>query len=125
MNPNPESDIEMRGLQYLSSEFNTDLDLFIYNVTEMMVAGNEYLILIDFKGDLNTIGHGYYRSSYFDMKDQKKKWVASTHFEPTDARRAFPCFDEPEMKATFEISIGHHKELNALSNMPIKFTEPQ
>lgn len=48
-----------------------------------------------------------------------------TQFEATYARRAFPCFDEPEFKATFTIDVGHNSSLTALSNMPAEKTEPQ
>lgn len=51
------------------------------------------------------------------------RYLATTHFEPTDARNAFPCFDEPDMKANFTIVIKREKRHVALANMPLSHTE--
>ena len=46
--------------------------------------------------------------------------LATTHFEPTYARRAFPCFDEPQLKADFMVTITHHKDHSVFFNMPLR-----
>ncbi|HEV2010483.1 MAG TPA: M1 family metallopeptidase [Candidatus Limnocylindria bacterium] len=48
---------------------------------------------------------------------------AATQFEAADARRAFPCFDEPEFKARFTVELVHDASLPAIANMPIERTE--
>ena len=51
------------------------------------------------------------------IKERKAKFCAVTQFESTDARRCFPCWDEPALKATFDATLVVPKDLVALSNM--------
>ena len=74
-------------------------------------------INLEFQGTLNDRLLGFYRSQYKQWG--KTKYLATTQFEAADARRAFPCWDEPEAKATFEISIIADNKFTAISNMPI------
>jgi len=74
-------------------------------------------ISLDFQGILNDRLLGFYRSQY--KQNGKTKYLATTQFEAADARRAFPCWDEPKAKATFDISILTDNKFSAISNMPI------
>lgn len=70
-----------------------------------------------FSGKLLDNMKGYYRSQYTHSSGEKR-YMGVTQFEATDARRAFPCWDEPAAKATFAISLTGDKTLTFLSNMP-------
>jgi Peptidase M1 N-terminal domain len=81
-----------------------------------------FMLTIHFAGCLNDQMRGLYRSSYESLdsgKKKKKKWILTTQMEPTDARRAFPCFDEPALKATFALKCTVPYKMQCLSNTPI------
>lgn len=73
---------------------------------------------LTFTGILNDKLHGFYRSTYKDAQG-KDKMLASTQFESTDARRAFPCWDEPAHKAVFQTTLVIPDNLTAISNTAI------
>jgi puromycin-sensitive aminopeptidase len=76
-------------------------------------------LAIKFKGKLNDKLHGFYRSTYKDAEGNAKT-LATTQFEATDARRAFPCFDEPDLKAVFRVTLVVDKHLTAISNGQVR-----
>ncbi len=80
------------------------------------------VLRMEFTGVLNDQLCGFYRSSYTDA-DGAERYMAATQFEATDARRAFPCWDEPAVKAAFEVTLVVPEELEAISNMPVSRTE--
>lgn len=97
------------------------LQFLVIKLKRPLNAGSNYTIRMNFVGHLNDDLAGFYRSSYVDASGHKR-WLAATQFQATDARRAFPCFDEPAMKATFAVTIVRPAGMNALSNMPISST---
>ncbi len=78
---------------------------------------------ISFTGVLNDQLHGFYRSTYTDDAGAIHT-IATTQFESTDARRAFPCFDEPALKATFATTLVVDEGLLAVSNTAETGREP-
>ncbi|HEY5009753.1 MAG TPA: hypothetical protein VIH73_01265, partial [Acidimicrobiales bacterium] len=73
---------------------------------------------IAFDGVLNDQLHGFYRSTFTDPSGVKHT-IATTQFENCDARRAFPCWDEPAFKATYQVNLTVPSHLAAYSNSPV------
>lgn len=88
----------------------------------------DMLLTISFTGTINNYMAGFCRAGYQSAatpgpatpKVGEQHYMLSTQFESCDARQAFPCFDEPNLKATFDFEIEISKGLTALSNMPVK-----
>uniref|UniRef100_A0A9J8BLJ4 Aminopeptidase n=2 Tax=Cyprinus carpio TaxID=7962 RepID=A0A9J8BLJ4_CYPCA len=83
----------------------------------LLKRGHVYSIQLEFAANLSESFHGFYKSTYRTSKGDLRV-VASTQFEPTSARAAFPCFDEPAFKANFSVRIRREAKHIALSNMP-------
>ena len=81
----------------------------------------EWTLHLDFRGELNDKLVGFYRSTY-EGPDGGTEVIATTHFEATDARRAFPSWDEPDLKAVFGVTLVVAPDLTALSNGPPSMT---
>jgi puromycin-sensitive aminopeptidase len=81
-------------------------------------------LTLRFTGILNDRLHGFYRSTY-QSPDGLTRIMAATQFEPTDARRAFPCWDEPSLKATFECTLIIPQGLSAVSNTLVASETPR
>ncbi|NXW64321.1 AMPN Aminopeptidase, partial [Eurystomus gularis] len=86
--------------------------------------GQRYQLFSSFTGELADDLAGFYRSEYVDESGAKRV-VATTQMQAADARKAFPCFDEPAMKANFTVTLIHPPDHSAISNMPIKSTRQQ
>jgi len=86
-------------------------------------GGSQAKLTMAFAGVLNDNMAGFYRSS-FKAADGSTTYMATTQMEPTDARRAFPCFDEPALKAKFTVTLIADEKMTCLSNMDVASEEP-
>jgi puromycin-sensitive aminopeptidase len=90
---------------------------------EAPVVAGEWTLHLAFEGVLNDKLRGFYRSTYEDEQGTTHT-IATTQFESADARRAFPCWDEPEYKAAFAITLVVPEDMAAISNGPEVAREP-
>ncbi|TRY78714.1 hypothetical protein TCAL_06795 [Tigriopus californicus] len=107
-------------LDILSLEYDLEREFLTMHLKDILTQG-DYRVEMEFDVALQDDMRGLYRSSY--KENGQTKYLAATQFEKTDARKAFPCLDEPNMKATFNVTIDHHKNLTAVSNMPLTVGE--
>jgi puromycin-sensitive aminopeptidase len=86
------------------------------------LATGTYWLHLSFRGVLNNKLRGFYRSQYKDAAGHVH-FLAATQFEATDARRAFPCWDEPAFKAVFASTLVIDPALTAVSNTAVAAEE--
>ncbi|KDR73439.1 hypothetical protein GALMADRAFT_72189 [Galerina marginata CBS 339.88] len=99
------------------SAFDKTEERTTFQLTDKLPAGSKAEIRIAFSAGLTGKMTGYYKSSW--EHEGKTKYFSLTQFEPTAARRAFPCWDEPLLKATFAITMISRADTINLSNMAI------
>jgi len=80
------------------------------------------VVSLRFRGVLNDKLRGFYRSTFTDESGNERV-IATTQFEATDARRAFPCWDEPDLKAVFSIAVDVEPGLTVVSNAAVQSEE--
>ena len=97
-----------------SADYQPELERAIIRLHGTAPAGAAVLRM-EFTGILNDLLHGFYRSTFTDV-DGGRQVIATTQFEATDARRAFPCWDEPDFKAVFAVTLVVPDHLIAVSN---------
>ncbi len=93
-------------------------EMVVLAVPKPLAAGTA-TVHVTYTGILNSEMRGFYLG-----KDDQGRKYAATQFEATDARRAFPSFDEPDYKATFDISVVSDKGLAAISNQKVASDTP-
>uniref|UniRef100_A0A671SHD3 Aminopeptidase n=1 Tax=Sinocyclocheilus anshuiensis TaxID=1608454 RepID=A0A671SHD3_9TELE len=98
----------------LKTWFQTQTQFMVIQLKGKLQVGKSYWLYTEFRGELSDNLGGFYRSEY--TENDVKKVVATTQMQPTAARNAFPCFDEPSMKAVFHLTLLHPPGTVALSN---------
>ncbi|XP_017848887.1 glutamyl aminopeptidase isoform X3 [Drosophila busckii] len=116
-----ESGAPLKDIEPALTFTHPDYEYWVTEFDKPLEVGN-YTLHLKFNGSLTDRITGLYQSSYYDKLTNRTRWIASTKFEPTYARLAFPCFDEPHLKAQFKITIARPSgdEYHVLSNMPVE-----
>ncbi|CAN7984090.1 unnamed protein product [Ixodes hexagonus] len=101
---------------------NLAKDEFVIRLADNLHKNERYNLSLKFSGKMDVEPKGLYRVSYHDS-NKTERWAALTNLRPRYSRRVFPCFDDPALKASFDIIIVHKRGINTISNMPIYRTE--
>jgi puromycin-sensitive aminopeptidase len=106
---------------WIKAEVNRDNDheKVAFKFPSALKSG-DYELSLKFSGRLNKNLEGFYLSTFKD-KDGKEQRIATTQMEPTDARRMFPCLDEPGYKAKFKVTVAAAPELAVIANAAGEF----
>ena len=97
--------------------FGVDPKNEVLRITLPQEMSGKVDLRIEYTGEINDRMAGFYRSAY--QAGEEEGYIAVTQFEESDARQAFPCFDHPASKATFDVEMTIDQGLIAISNGPI------
>lgn len=95
--------------------------LYLIRLKEPLVAQAEYELQIAFSGTIWDTAEGLFRGHYADAAGEKRAYLA-THMRPNNARRLFPCMDEPQFKTPFRVSIARPRNYHTLFNTAVEST---
>ncbi|KAI4460016.1 protease m1 zinc metalloprotease [Holotrichia oblita] len=113
------------GVELADGEPELDATLHFIKIslnTEVQ-PGTVLRVYMEYTGILNEENTGFYKARY--EENGVTKWFGTTQMEATYARQAFPCYDEPALKATFIIRLVRPENYNSISNMPLVDSQPQ
>jgi aminopeptidase N len=107
---------KLDGARTPAISYDSRLQTATFTFAEPLTAGH-YTLRLAYHGKINTSSQGLFALDY-DTPKGKKRMIA-TQFEAADARRFVPCFDEPDLKAVFDITVTAPEDEFVVSNMPI------
>ncbi|KAG0312003.1 hypothetical protein BGZ99_009779, partial [Dissophora globulifera] len=104
-----------------SVSYNVEEETITLDFPEALYVGTSWVLDVTYIGLVNDKLNGFYRSEYTDA-DGNVHQLTTTQFQSTHARRAFPCWDEPSIKATFSLTLVAPQSMTCLSNMNVEST---
>ncbi|KAI3382751.1 hypothetical protein SNEBB_007304 [Seison nebaliae] len=102
-------------VQIVSWKKNPRNDILTLRLDNILKKNGKYNLMVKYDGIINDLLAGWYKAKYTNSKGIET-YLATSHCQPANARKIFPCFDEPELKAKIILTVTHDKELKCLSN---------
>lgn len=113
---NPNRTLYQQDVPYT---YDSELHFLVIPVIRELEVGQELSIEISYQGFIRNDLLGFFRNSYNNSVTGQQTWLATTQFSPTNARQAFPCYDEPRYRRSILLQIRHHRNYSAISTMPV------
>src|SRR5260221_7124033 len=110
-----------RGSGELTPQIDSKAETVTFQTRSLLQPG-AYQLSLAFQSKITEQPHGLF-IQYFRTGNQLER-LLTTHMEPTDARRLFPCWDEPAFRAVYQLTVKAKKEDTVMSNMPVAGEQP-
>jgi aminopeptidase N len=111
--------VDGKSLSKSAVKIDKKQELLTLALPRELPAG-DHTVTFSFSGKINQQGQGLFYARYQEQGTGAKKTMLGTQFEATDARRLFPCWDEPSFRARFQLSVVVPETWLAVSNMPVE-----
>ncbi|XP_043064341.1 aminopeptidase Q [Drosophila ficusphila] len=116
---------ETEEFQLRNVRFNKHRRYMIVSFNKPLGMGKSYVLSIKFGRPMsNEIRDGYFIRHYVNSRTSEKIWYSVSHFDRNFIRNTLPCFDEPALRTTFNVTMGHHKRFLSYSNMNVRAVLP-
>ena len=112
--------VDGKELPLSAIKTDNEKELLTLTLPSELAAGDHAPVSLRFTGKINQQGQGLFYMRYQEQGSGARKVMLGTQFEATDARRFFPCWDEPAFRARFQLTVVVPENWLAVSNMPIE-----
>src|SRR5437660_1601342 len=112
------AEVDGKAVPKTAINFDGKAELLTIAAPEELAPG-EHTLVLKFDGKINQFGRGLFYAKYQEQRTGANRMFLGTQFEATDARRLFPCWDEPVFRARFHLTAVVPENWMAVSNMPI------